>query len=112
MRNKTLDIQRMIEIETRIDDIQSILIGDAISNETLLEKLNLKDEQEINYATAATILKYKEMKEFILKYDNSKPKMDELKFVQDICRIYGQEATTVIRRIKEVRMLMKKRMTA
>lgn len=68
-------------------------------------------EQEVNYATAATILKYKDMKKIIVEYDKSKPKMDELKFVEDLCIKYGQERTTVIRRIREVRSLMKKRMT-
>ena len=68
-------------------------------------------EQEINYATAAVILKYKDMKKYILEYDDSKPKMDELKFVNNICKKYEQEPTTVILRIKEVRMLMQKRMS-
>lgn len=76
-------------------------------------KGNTKDshEQEVNYATAATILKYQDMKKYIVAYDQSKPKMDELKFVNDICLKYGQERTTVIRRIQEVRLLMKKRMS-
>lgn len=67
-------------------------------------------EQEVNYATAAAILKYQDMKDLILSYDRSKPKMDELELVHKICDNYGQERTTVIRRIQEVRILMKKRM--
>jgi hypothetical protein len=67
-------------------------------------------EQEVNYAAAAAILKYKDMKNFILEYDQTKPKMDELLFVHNICKKYNQETTTVIRRIKEVRTLMKRRM--
>lgn len=76
-------------------------------------KGNTKDdhEQEVNYATAAIILKYQDMKKYIVTYDKSKPKLDELKFINEICENYGQERTTVIRRIKEVRKLMKKRMS-
>ncbi len=68
-------------------------------------------EQVINYATAAAILKYKDIKDCIIEYDRSSPKMDELAFVSRICKKYNQEQRTVIRRIREVRQLMKKRMS-
>ena len=186
MKNEMLSIEKMLEIETWIDNVQSSILHDFIENENLLQKLNLKleyvdqkdfpanteaelrpcedknyyglirlnnnyvntrfaymheiihylmdvgfgnyvtkvfsrrtkgntidnHEQEINYATAATILRYSQMKDIILKYDRSKPKMDELAMVNDICKEYGQEQTTVIRRVQEVRKLMKKRMTS
>lgn len=63
-------------------------------------------EQEINYATAAFILDYNEIKDIIIKYDTTKPKMDELRLVHDLCEKYSQTRTTVIRRIQEVRALM------
>ena len=185
MKKHILAIEKMLEIENWIEEVNSSIIGTDIPDEKLLEKLNLKleyvsqdefapdteaelcpcneegylglirvskkyintklayvheiihylkdvgignkvekiyarntkgntrdsHEQEVNYATAATILKYKDMKKYIVAYDQSKPKMDELKFVNDICIKYGQERTTVIRRIQEVRLLMKKRMS-
>ena len=64
-------------------------------------------EQEINYATAAAILNRQYIEEILVAYDTSKPKMDELKMVNDICKQYEQNRTTVIRRIQEVRKLMK-----
>ena len=184
MRNKTLQVEKMLEIENWIESMHDTIFCDSISDEGLLKKLNLKleyvnqdefaphteaelcpcndegyfglirvnkkyinnrfaymheiihylldvglgkrvekvfsrktrgntadeHEQEVNYATAAAILKYKDMKDAILEYDRSKPKMDELLFVRNICKKYNQETTTVIRRVKEVRTLMKKRM--
>lgn len=184
MRNKTLQVEKMLEIENWIDSMHNSIFSDSLTDEGLLKKLNLKleyvdqdkfsphteaelrpcddekyfglillnkkyinnrfaymheiihylldvglgkqvekvfsrktrgntideHEQEVNYAAAAVILKYKDMKDAILEYDRSKPKMDELLFVHSICKKYNQETTTVIRRIKEVRTLMKKRM--
>lgn len=184
MKSKTLEPEKMIEIEEWIENIQANVVGEAITDEKLLKKLKLKleyvnqdefephteaelcpcedenyfglirinkkyintrfaymheiihylrdvglgkkvnkvfsrktrgntidqHEQEVNYATAATILKYRDIKDVILAYDKSRPKMDELMLVNRICEQYSQEPTTVIRRIKEVRTLMKKRM--
>ena len=186
MKNKTLPIEKMLEIENWIEEIYDTIISNSMTDECLLKKLNLKleyidqnkfkpyieaelcpsedlnynglirvnkkyinirfaymheiihylrdvgfgnrvekvferktrgntkdqHEQEVDYATAATILRYKVMKDIILNYDRSKPKRDELLLIYDICDKYNQEPTTVIRRIKEVRILMKRRMAS
>ena len=165
MRNKTLQVEKMLEIENWIESMNDSIFCDSMTDEGLLKKLNLKleyvnqdefdphteaelcpcdeeryfglirvnkkyinsrfaymheiihylldvgmgkrvekvfsrktkgntadeHEQEVNYAAAAAILKYQKMKDCILKYDRSRPKMDELSFVHSICKEYNQE---------------------
>lgn len=62
-------------------------------------------EQKINYATAAYIIPYNEIEQSIREYDASRPKMDELEFVNSFCNRYNQSRDVVIRRIQEVRRI-------
>lgn len=68
-------------------------------------KTDTEDEQYVNYLTSSAIMRYRDMKKYIEEYDNSHPKMDELKFVNTICDRYGQDRVAVIRKIAEVRKL-------
>ena len=68
-------------------------------------KTNSDEEQRINYKTAAYIMKYDEIYSKIEEYDNSRPKLDELKFILNLQKDYEQDEETVFRRIKEVRRL-------
>lgn len=65
------------------------------------------DEQKTNYKAAAYIMPYTQILPKLQKYDSSKPKMDELKFISDLQKDYGQNEEAVIRRIREVRSLNK-----
>ena len=62
-----------------------------------------EDEQEVNYMTAHAIISNKDIDGYLEKYDNSKPKMDELKLVDDLCSKYGVSQRMVVRTIKEAR---------
>ena len=64
-----------------------------------------KHEQKINYMTAAVKMPYDKIAPQIRKYDMSRPKMDELKFVGDLCVEFGQSRAAIIRRIREVRRI-------
>ena len=64
-------------------------------------------EQHINYLTAGNIMKYRDIKKALQLYDKSSPKMDEIKFINDLCKKYDQERVAVIRRIREVRKISK-----
>lgn len=66
-------------------------------------------EQRINYATAAYIIPYDEVVPMICEYDKSRPKMDELKFVNHFTEKYGQSRDVVIRRIREVRKIQRQK---
>lgn len=65
------------------------------------------EEQKTNYMAAAYIMPYKQFVSELQKYDDSHPKMDEVKFISDLKKRYGQSETAVIRRIREVRMMSK-----
>lgn len=65
------------------------------------------DEQHVNYLTAASVMRYQEVKKKLIEYDKKRPKMDELAFVEALCKEYNQERVAVIRRIGEVRRLYK-----
>lgn len=50
---------------------------------------------------------YSQILQALQEYDESVPKMDELKFVRGLQKRYEQSETAVIRRIREVRSLKK-----
>lgn len=60
-------------------------------------------EQIIDFRAAAATMKYQEIKKDIIRYDKSKPKLDELRFIDELCKKYSQEPASVLRRIREVR---------
>ncbi len=68
-------------------------------------------EQEINYMTASYSMPFVQIKEAIQRYDASFPKMDELVFIHDLCKRYGQEREPVLRRIREVKRIDRERRT-
>lgn len=70
-------------------------------------KTNSPEEQRTNYMTAAFIMPYDQIKKSLEDYDNSRPKPDELIFVRDLQRRYVPDKVAVIRRIAEVRKMMK-----
>lgn len=60
-------------------------------------------EQVVDFRTAAASMRYQEIKKDIIRYDKSKPKLDELRFVDELCKKYSQEPDSVLKRIREVR---------
>ncbi len=70
-------------------------------------KTNSHEEQRINYITAAYIMPFEQIVNELYKYDHSIPKMDEIAFIRTLQTRYEQSETAVIRRIREVRKLIK-----
>lgn len=70
-------------------------------------KTNSHEEQRTNYMTAAYIMPFEQIVSELYKYDHSVPKMDEIVFIRTLQRHYEQSETAVIRRIREVRKLIK-----
>ena len=66
-----------------------------------------REEQRINYMTAAYIMPSEQILKALYKYDHNLPKMDEIMFVRTLQKRYGQSETAVIRRIREVRRLIR-----
>lgn len=68
-----------------------------------------KHEQKTNYMAAAFCMRYDRIEPQIQAYDESRPKMDELKFVNGLCREFNQPRSVVIRRIQEVRRIKRQK---
>lgn len=68
-------------------------------------------EQEINYMAASYSMPFTQIKDAITRYDNSFPKIDELVFIHDLCKHYGQGRESVLRRIREVKRIDRNRQT-
>lgn len=74
---------------------------------TRMEKGHTKDkhEQKINYMAAALSIQYDKIVAKLQDYDTSRPKMDEFKFINELCQEFRQSKSVIIRRIQEVRRL-------
>ena len=70
-------------------------------------KTNSYEEQRTNYITAAYIMPFEQIMKELHHYDDSTPKMDEIEFIRTLQTRYEQSETAVIRRIREVRKLIK-----
>lgn len=66
-------------------------------------------EQEINYMTAAFTMRYDKIEPRIRIYDESNPKMDAVKFIDELCKEYGQPRSVVVRRIQEIRRIRRRK---
>ena len=74
---------------------------------------NVKCENEVHrqacleYQRLANAMPYELMRTALQEYDNSHPKMDEIKFVHDIQKRFAQSESDVLTRIYHVRKFMK-----
>lgn len=69
-------------------------------------------EQKINYMTAAFTMRYDKIEPRIRAYDESRPRLDAVKFVDDLSNEYKQPRSVVVRRIQEIRRIRKKKARA
>lgn len=96
---KKLEINRKSEIEELLEEIKSKSVLKLIEEGYSLE--------EISYLCRAILMPLKELAEFIEIYDTSRPRVDELKFVDDLCQKYHTDKKTLTARIREVRRINK-----
>ena len=89
--NKILEPTRMIEIDKNIEMLTTLSLT--------------KDEKE--YLETAIKMPTSEIKTFIEFYDNSSPKYDELKFIRMLMTRYNETRQNIIKRIQQVRIIMK-----
>jgi len=116
-KNELENIKRKVEIEKKIlelkekypevkefdnEKIQAILTG-KISTE-YDEQLSLEDWEYFDFAC---MLPIEEIMKELNNYDNSHPKLDELKFVNSLTIKYNVSKYEIIRRIKDVRKINK-----
>ena len=107
MFKKKFSVSMLIEIESQIEQIRKT---GAISY-TQLVKMMHHNTTGCDIFTEALILAYNipkaEIQEDIKAYDNSRPKMDAVKFADDLADKYGVERDWVVKRIQHVRMMNK-----
>lgn len=78
-----------------------------IANKMNLEKEECLSYNDWQYFNKACFLPFDEINEELIKYDESSPKMDELRFVNTLSRKYNVDVDTIISRIKEIRQIIK-----
>lgn len=110
-------IKRKIYLEEKINELkiehpnfkefeyEQILF--FIANKMNREKDECLSYSDWQYFNKACFLPFDELKEELIKYDKSSPKMDELRFVNALSKKYNVDIDTIISRIKEIRQIMK-----
>lgn len=92
MKEKDLIIaKRMLEIEEMLKKNKNL---DLYSD-------------EFEYFMLARRMPIEEIKEFINLYDNSRPKYDELRFIRILKTRYNETDKNIIKRIQQVRKIIK-----
>lgn len=94
-----LSIENKIFLEEAISGIDYLALL-----EQFLNNPNLSQE-EIVYMARAYKLPKIDFEEYITTYDNSKPKIDELRFVQYLAREYRVSHEVILKRISEIRRM-------
>jgi len=108
-------IQRIIYLEEKISNIRLMYPE--------LEKLDIADKlmffskkieesevltiEEWEYFNLACIIPFEKIQIELNKYDNSSPKMDEIKFIDDLSKNYNVNRNVIKTRIKQVRKINK-----
>ena len=88
--NKKIDVKRMLEIEKN----------------KFCNNIDLEVE-ELEYLKLAIKMPLDEISELLNLYDNSSPKMDEVKFIVNLQNKYAEPRENVIKRIRQVRHITK-----
>lgn len=96
---KELVINRKSEMEEQLEGIKSKSVLKLVNEGYSLE--------EISYLCRAILMPLKEISEYIEIYDNSRPKIDELIFVNNLCNKYHVDQKTLTARIREIRRINK-----
>ena len=85
---KEIDVMRMLDIE----------VGNIYDD---------MPKEDFDYLDLSLKMPLKEIQDVIIFYDQSKPKYDELKLIENLKNKYQVERKDVIKRIKQVRKIMK-----
>lgn len=106
LKKNTLTPKRIIELERWL--IENFSVVDKGNNELIKLLIDNKfSEDEIEYILTAYHIPLSDIQEQLNVYDNSKPRIDELKFIYDLQTKYHTDRKTIIRRIRTVRNINK-----
>ena len=107
-------MKQKIDVKTLID-IERIIRGNKKTGEYNFEKMeeifsvdDNKNRLNVQAFELASLMPLGEISRAIREYDESSPKMDELKFVKELAEKYNVKKGQVITRIQHVRRINNK----
>lgn len=108
--NPPLSTKEMAELEKIVNKIYRPNCNQDIRQEIIKRNLiqtgyHEFSDCELNYIEFATKLPYEEINKRLEKYDNSKPKEDELKMISELAELYGYSKKNIITRIQQIRRI-------
>jgi len=98
----SLEIYKKIEIEK---ELQKLINEGKTREEAVSCLINEDDLVSANYIIEAYLMPIDEITSEIEKYDNSKPKLDEIAFIKELCTRYNVDRKAIIERIQNVRKI-------
>lgn len=120
-KEKLEQIKRMLCLEDKISKLKSKYSINNFSDNALdmektlnflFDKITSEEQETLNldereYFIRACLIPLEDIEKEIKKYDNSSPKMDEIKFIDDLSKKYNVEIFMVKRRIRDLRKIQK-----
>ena len=95
------EIYKRMDLEKEL----SKLINDGKTREEAISILIEKYGNCLNYILEAYLMPFDEISKEIERYDNSKPRLDELLFIKELCKRYNVDRKAIIERIQNIRCM-------
>lgn len=92
---------KKIEIENELKE----LVDEGKTREEAISILIEKHGNCLNYILEAYLMPFDEINKEIERYDNSRPRLDALLFIKELCDRYNVDRKAIIERIQNVRMI-------
>lgn len=108
--NTPLSTKEMVKLEKIVNKIYRPNCNQNIRQEVIKRNLiqtgyHKFSDCELNYIEFATKLPYEEINKRLEKYDNSKPKEDELKMISELAELYDCSKKNIVTRIQQIRRI-------
>lgn len=116
MDEKQIEIaNRHIYLEDKLSKLSIMQSDNKLTERTLnilFTKLRYEDDdnlslKDLEYLVDAYLMPFDEINKHIDRYDSSHPKLDAMKFVNELASTYNVDKDKIIRRIQEVRNINK-----
>lgn len=100
----SLEIYNKMKVE---NEIKRLVSEGKTRGEAAALLIKEDDMRDANYVIDACLMPIDEITEEINRYDSSSPKLDAVKFVNELCNKYNVDKKAVIERIRNVRVINK-----
>lgn len=98
-----VNVKRKVEIE--VEFLKSLNMHENRDKALTDMILKVKTIEESEYLYEVYLMPIEEISKEIKRYDSSIPKLDELKFVNELCKRYNVDRKAIIKRIQNVRRI-------